>query len=677
MFGAPRAGWMGVVVMASVAALLVGACAGRTELDPADLSGRPDAGTTTSARDGGGRDAALGRPPSERDAAASTCPSGSALCGGICTDVAYDPNNCGGCGMVCSVGELCSAGACGTACLGGSVQCNGRCADPENDPANCGTCGHACDAGSICSRGACTLGCSGGTTECEGHCANLQNDTTDCGACGAACNVGEYCSAGQCTPLCPSPLQVCEGVCTDTANNSSDCGSCGVVCDAGLVCSNGTCSLECGGGTTKCGDACVVTDSDPANCGSCGNACASTQHCSNGACVDCAEGQTSCNGVCVNLESDTANCGSCGKACPYAYYGTAACKNGTCGGNCYGSYSTCPSATYACSTNLMTDTSNCGSCGNVCPSGEICSSGTCTACAAGKTVCSTACVDLTSDANNCGACAAPCPYRSGATPSCVSSTCKTACYQGYADCDGNATNGCEVVVASDRKNCGSCGNTCGANAVCTQGTCTACVPGSAVCGNGCTNLQTDSSNCGACGVTCSGSAHATSTCKSAACALACTAGYLDCDGNVLDGCETAADKTHCGACNTTCSTGQFCAVTKCAKCSPTDLGQVLPVAINGTTAGASDSFVTTCGQSGQGDTYYSFTAPASRTYTFTLGATYYGEVLEIQNGTCGGAVLACAYGTSPQTLAMTANQTVVVIVESYYNGGGSFTLTVQ
>ena len=40
----------------------------------------------------------------------AACPSGQALCGTSCVDLQNDANNCGGCGLACSVG--CSAGEC-------------------------------------------------------------------------------------------------------------------------------------------------------------------------------------------------------------------------------------------------------------------------------------------------------------------------------------------------------------------------------------------------------------------------------------------------------------------------------------------------------------------------------------------------------------------------------------
>ena len=45
------------------------------------------------------------------------------------------------------------------------------------------------------------------------------------------------------------------------------------------------------------------------------------------------------------------------------------------------------------------------------------------------------------------------------------------CLAGFADCDGDQTNGCEVALGVDAQNCGSCGNVCApANAMHTSAT---------------------------------------------------------------------------------------------------------------------------------------------------------------------------------------------------------------
>jgi hypothetical protein len=64
-----------------------------------------------------------------------------------------------------------------------------------------------------------------------------------------------------------------------------------------------------------------------------------------------------------------------------------------------------------------------------------------------------------------------------------------------------------VDKASDRYNCGACGNACGKATYCLNSACV-CSPSHTACGGACVDLQTDSANCGACGVTCSQSCRA-------------------------------------------------------------------------------------------------------------------------------------------------------------------------
>jgi hypothetical protein len=56
-------------------------------------------------------------------------------------------------------------------------------------------------------------------------------------------------------------------------------------------------------------------------------------------------------------------------------------------------------------------------------------------------------VDLTSDAYHCGACGTVCPGQGTSSGVCVASTCGTACQVGTYDCDGNPANGCESTTA--------------------------------------------------------------------------------------------------------------------------------------------------------------------------------------------------------------------------------------
>lgn len=86
--------------------------------------------------------------------------------------------------------------------------------------------------------------------------------------------------------------------------------------------------------------------------------------------------------------------------------------------------------------------------------------------------CGGACVEPRTDPMHCGGCD---PCQPG--ESCVAGVC--GCSRGWADCDGDPTNGCEAsLFATD--SCGACGITCrGSTPVCCCGTCTGaggCIP---------------------------------------------------------------------------------------------------------------------------------------------------------------------------------------------------------
>src|SRR4051812_36431612 len=97
-----RVGWAGLGMCGLVAVWAAGSWAGcaaaeglgSTQVTPNDTSGDE----TTSTGTGG-----------------PTCP-GATLCGEACTNLTFDPANCGVCGTVCAAGELCSAGMCAATC---------------------------------------------------------------------------------------------------------------------------------------------------------------------------------------------------------------------------------------------------------------------------------------------------------------------------------------------------------------------------------------------------------------------------------------------------------------------------------------------------------------------------------------------------------------------------------
>ncbi len=45
------------------------------------------------------------------------------------------------------------------------------------------------------------------------------------------------------------------------------------------------------------------------------------------------------------------------------------------------------------------------------------------------------------------------------------------CSGGFSDCDGDASNGCEINIMNDDDNCGGCGNACASSEMCGLGMC--------------------------------------------------------------------------------------------------------------------------------------------------------------------------------------------------------------
>jgi hypothetical protein len=164
------------------------------------------------------------------------------ICDHVCVDPAYDPMNCGGCGVVCT--GVCAGGKCASDC-GALPLCAGRCAS-MNDPYNCGGCGTLCDG--PCAQGTCqsppvgstTGACPTGQMSCSAGCTDITRDPFNCGGCGLQCPdvLGICYKNAQGAYRCCSGM-LCNGVCIDIKNDPQNCGDCGVICTNS--CSFGTC----------------------------------------------------------------------------------------------------------------------------------------------------------------------------------------------------------------------------------------------------------------------------------------------------------------------------------------------------------------------------------------------------------------------------------------------------
>lgn len=94
-------------------------------------------------------------------------------------------------------------------------------------------------------------------------------------------------------------------------------------------------------------------------------------------------------------------------------------------------------------------------------------------CPVGTVNCNGACTNLNTDANNCGACNTACgavANTDGVT--CAAGSCTiSACTNGFDDCNSNYSDGCEVELATNTLNCGSCNAPCNDSVSCTGDSC--------------------------------------------------------------------------------------------------------------------------------------------------------------------------------------------------------------
>jgi len=521
-------------------------------IDRADVGGRMDA--SMDAMDGG--DACI--------PVAEECNGADDDCDGTADedfDTATDVMNCGACGTVCSESPPngssgCSGGSCTLVCDPGFENCDDDamtgCESLLSAAATCGGCMTSCEAPTPLCQGdpgsgySCVSTCMGGLAECGTVCADLDTDPLNCGTCGTACMVGDHaaalCASGSCGMTCDADYDDCDmdpsNGCETSLLEVDDCGACGVLCDlpSGLEsCAAGTCMLVgCELGFDDC-------DGDETN------------------------------GCETDVASNIMNCGTCGTTCPAAPASSAAvCTMGACSFACDPGFGDCDAdATNGCETSLA-DAATCGTCGISCAdptpvcdgsagSGFMCVE----TCAAPSMICGTACTDVITDPLNCGGCGTTCPAAANASPGCVGSACDITCDPGFGDCNTDVSDGCEgdLTTVTD---CGMCGAGCtptNATGVCVAGVCevATCDMDWLDCDmdpmTGCETDRSGMANCGACGAVCPATAPNASAanCISGTCSLVCDAGFGNCNGDPMDGCEAPLDTvTDCGACGSGC-----------------------------------------------------------------------------------------------------------------------------
>ncbi|KAG0587904.1 hypothetical protein KC19_2G199900 [Ceratodon purpureus] len=367
-----------------------------------------------------------------------------------------------------------------------------------NDPSNCGSWHNKCpcqppksNTKSTCVNGKCGFVCSNSKSQWR----DCDNDINAANGNGCETNVdSDPVNCGGCGIICPAP-----------ANSTPRClkgGRCSFQCNKGFKLQiDNTCVLA----TTNCGSSCKSPGPN------------TDSVCQGGKCKPvCHQGFQDCDadaaGICeANVKEDVTNCGSCNKRCPQPVMlpsalefvqldsyrpDIATCSNGTCGLVCgKATHANCDGdAANGCETDLFNAVSNCGSCGN--------------------------------------ACAEP-PNTTGAA--CFSGVCGyLGCLEGFADCDGDANNGCEIDISPTVEN--GCSSSC---------------PGAVLNQNPpCPDLPfTLASKC-----------KGVNSCSY----TECVPEFIDCDGEVSNGCEVNTnepgwnfypDRYYCGICkqNETCN----------------------------------------------------------------------------------------------------------------------------
>lgn len=334
-----------------------------------------------------------------------------------------------------------------------------------------------------------------------------------CGTCqsGKQCGGGgaNKCGVNACAPKTCVQVSATCGYASDMCADVIDCGK----CSPPGSCGGAGVQNQCGCTPKTCAQLGASCGSVPDGCGGkvdCGK-CGAADTCGgNGVPNQCGPGTCAAK-TCAQLQ---AACGYVSDGCGTALDCGKCADPNTCGGGgvahqCGCQAKTCIQLGASCGPmpNGCGQTIDCGTC----PSGEVCG---------GSGV-----------PHQCG-CACNIPH---AVASCDKGVCKMVkCEVGWADCDGDQANGCEV------------------------------------------NSDTDVNNCGLCGSKCTFT-NATASCAAGKCAMgACTGGFSDCNASTVDGCEQAEDVQHCGSCTNDCSavvppnvttpacTGGQCSVGQCA-----------------------------------------------------------------------------------------------------------------
>jgi hypothetical protein len=341
---------------------------------------------------------------------------------------------------------------------------------------------------------------------------------------------------------------------------------------------------QCPMGQTRCGETCADLQGDATHCGACGNACPAGQSCTAGRC-GCPMGQELCAGACVELRTSTMNCGACGNACPMGQM----CVAGACRVDCPLPRTICGAGAAMECVDAANDARqlrrlrhrvhDAPNAEPGCVARGSCGVARCNAPSATATAWRpTAARSTPSPAPaHCGGCGVACPARAHASNACAMGACTFTCDAGFADCDGDAANGCEVDTRGDHaataahaappapRPTGSPGarraHAPSRPATRASATATGWRPTAAR-----STPASSAAHCGRCGGACPAPANGAAVCTAGVCTLgACSEGFADCNAMDADGCETNVNTSasHCGRCGMVCAGGQMCSSGVC------------------------------------------------------------------------------------------------------------------
>ncbi|MBK8941963.1 MAG: hypothetical protein IPM79_31260 [Polyangiaceae bacterium] len=426
---------------------------------------------------------------------------------------------------------------------------------------------------------------------------------------------------------CEDGLASCGGDCVDLESDPTNCGDCGVVCND-AECFAGECvgGFVCDPPTTNCDFSCVDTRWDRLHCGGCGVECPSLAECVRSQCVGgpaCEPPLEECFGGCVDTRFDPFNCGECGLTCAP----DDSCQLSECVGG-----PGCPDFLTDCfgeCVDVDVDPLHCGFCGNDCPSGSLCNGGECSPVCDGV----------------CGTCSLPLSL-----PSTVPQT------------TGGSTSGQGDWFAS------SCAGSPGAELLHSF---VAPAAGTYVFSTAGSSFDTvlslrEQASCGELLCNDDFGGGGTQTSRLSTFLEAGQAVYV-----VVDGKQGASGPY------TLTITGSVASA-----CPTLALPGVVPQTITGNTTGATHTFVPSCTGFGAAPEHtFTFTPPVSATYRLdTVGSTY-DTTLYVLGASCTGLQLACNDDTfglqSELFIALTAGQTITIVVDGFGDQSGSYTLNIE